>query len=107
MVSYHFQTSLPVLVRAAVLFECALYVNRIRNSWLPPSLEVNCDCKNVLINFKHWGEAVGSKLEELEELEQEKVKEEEPVLPKETSKGNSFMHYIFPVLIWLLVFRLP
>ena len=85
---------MPVLVRGAVLFECALYVNRIRNGWLPPSLEVNYDvyCKKVLMNFKQWGEAVGGKLEELEELEQEKVREEEPVLPKETSKGNSFIY---------------
>ena len=45
-------------------------------------------CKNVLINFKHWGEAVGHKLEELEESDQEKVREEEPVLPKETNKGT-------------------
>ena len=50
-------------------------------------------CKNVLINFRQWGEAVGSKLEELDESDQEKTKEEEPVLSRETSKGNNY--YLF------------
>ena len=76
-------------MRAAVLFECAIFVNQIRNGWFPTNLEVNHDlCKNVLMNFKHWGEAIGSKLEELES-DEEMMKEEEPVLPRETSKGTS------------------
>ena len=75
-------------MRAAVLFECAIFVNRIRNGWFPSNLEVNHEaCKNVLVSFKHWGEAIGSKLEELES-DDEKMKEEEPVLPRETSKGT-------------------
>ena len=72
------------------MFECALYVNRIRNGWFPPSLQVNYEgCKSVLINFKHWGEAIGSKLEELEDSEHDKVQEEEPVLPREAAKGTT------------------
>lgn len=75
-------------MRGAILFECAIFVNRIRNGWSPPSLEVNNDgYKNLLLNFKYWGEAIGSKLEILEELDQSKMSEEEPVLPREASKG--------------------
>lgn len=76
-------------MRGAVLFECAVYVNRIRSGWLPASLEVNTDgCKTVLSSLKQWGEAVGSKLEEMKDLAQNKMREEEePVLPSNTSKG--------------------
>ena len=70
------------------MFECAIFVNRIRNGWFPANLEVNHErCKNVLINFKHWGEAIGSKLEEFES-DEERMKEEEPVLPREASRGT-------------------
>jgi len=79
---------MPVLVRGAILFECAIFVNRIRNGWLPASLELNNDgYKNLLFNFKYWGEAIGSKLEQLEVLDQNKMNEEEPVLPREANKG--------------------
>ena len=56
---------------------------------------MNCDgCRNVLIKFKQWGEAIGSKLEELEESDEQKMNDEEPVLPSQSSKGTHIYHNI-------------
>ena len=64
-----------------MLFECAVFVSKIRSGWLPASLELNPeDCKNVLTNFKRWGEAITDKLEQLEGFDYTKRKEEEPIL---------------------------
>ena len=78
-------------MRGAVLFECSVFVSRMQSGWIPASLEINAEgCKNILSNFKRWGEAITDKLEQLEGIDYAKRKEEEPILLKGPSKSKYY-----------------